>query len=127
LIQARRLERRLEQLTGEMDALRISGQPYNAPLASLKRRLESEHAVVEQRLALGPDVGRVLVDAERPTQATRVNPEVRIASGAMLGLLAGLAVGLVRDARRRSRGVPVPDDQAPPEPNLPNQRRFVGV
>ena len=101
---ARRLERRLTALTDEMDTLNLTGESYNAPVASLKRRLELQHAIVYEQIALGSDAGRVFVDARTPTQASRVNPEVRIASGTMLGMLAGLGTGLFLDARRRRRG-----------------------
>ncbi|MDQ3627434.1 MAG: hypothetical protein M3419_01150 [Actinomycetota bacterium] len=103
----RRLESELQDLVDQLDALLLSGTRLGGPATALEQQLSAQHTYLEEQLDQDPDVGRVLVEAQPPTQASRANPEVRIASGAMLGLLAGLGLGLVRDARRpKGRQVP---------------------
>jgi len=101
--QVRRLEAELQDLTDQLNAVLLSGGRLGGPAILLEQRLSAQRAYLEDQLVATPDVGRVVVEAQPPTRATRTNPEVRVASGAMLGLLGGLCIGLVRDARRPGR------------------------
>lgn len=76
---------------------------------SRRRDLQDRLATLRARLAglyaARGEPGRVLRAAVPAERADPGSPEVALASGAMLGLVAGCALGLVRDRRQRPRRI----------------------
>lgn len=95
----RRLESELQELIDQLNDVLLSGARLGGPALTLEQRLSAQRVYLEDQFAATPDVGRIVVGAKASTQASRVNPEVPVASGTMLGLLAGLGIGLLRDSR----------------------------
>ena len=69
----------------------------------LVTRLQAQIRFLSALSSGDQSTGRVLRRAGAVGPASRVNPEVKVAGGAMAGLVVGLGVGLVLDGRARSR------------------------
>lgn len=89
----------------------------------LLTRLQAQVRFLSALSSGDQSMGRVLRRAGAVGPASRVNPEVKVAGGAMAGLVVGLGVGLVLDARAHSRTRSARAERSVDERTQP-QRRF---
>jgi len=96
--QVKRLRDRIARLITTLGDERVANHEE-----LLVSRLTSLRRFLNEVLRASPDSGTILRQAQVPAASERVNPEVKLASGAMLGLLGGLLFGVARDTTRRQR------------------------
>lgn len=73
------------------------------PDSLLLTRLQAQVRFLSALSSGDQSMGRILRRAGAVGPASRANPEVKVSGGAMAGLLLGIGLGLVLDARGRSR------------------------
>jgi uncharacterized protein involved in exopolysaccharide biosynthesis len=97
-----RMRQELARLRDKVEA-RARDTRTTSPENVLLSRLQARVSFLSTGSSGDQAVGRVLRRAGEVGPASRDNPEVKVSGGAMAGLLLGLGVGIVLDARRGFR------------------------
>lgn len=107
------MRQQLARLRDKVEA-RARGTSMASPDNVLLSRLQAQVSFLATGSSGDQSVGRVLRRAGEVGPASRDNPEVKVSGGVMAGLLLGVGVGIVLDARqgfRRSTRAERPVDQ----------------